>query len=149
MNDPNGLVYVNESGTGYYHLYYQFNPYCSQWDNMHWGHSKSTDLLHWEHFLPAIYRFQKGHIFSGSVVYDPNGTAHNGTYDDNTKKEGPQLVAFFTTSKTYQNTKNYNTYGTQHNLLQLVKILLVMNSKYIIIQHIILENLDVNMEMNI
>ena len=129
MNDPNGLVYVNESGTGYYHLYYQFNPYCSQWDNMHWGHSKSTDLLHWEHFLPAIYRFQKGHIFSGSVVYDPNGTAHNGTYDDNTK--------------------NYNTYGTQHNLLQLVKILLVMNSKYIIIQHIILENLDVNMEMNI
>ena len=68
MNDPNGLVYVKEGDTGYYHLYYQFNPYCSQWDNMHWGHSKSTDLLHWIHYLPAIYRFQKGHIFSGSVV---------------------------------------------------------------------------------
>ena len=115
MNDPNGLVYVKEGDTGYYHLYYQFNPYCSQWDNMHWGHSKSTDLLHWEHFLPAIYRFQKGHIFSGSVVYDENGTAHNGTLEDGTAKSGPQLVAFFTTSKTYQNTKTLRTVGTQHN----------------------------------
>ena len=67
-----------------------------------------------QHFLPAIYRFQKGHIFSGSVVYDENGTAHNGTLEDGTTKTGPQLVAFFTTSKTYQNTKTLRTVGTQH-----------------------------------
>ena len=106
---PNGLVYVNESGTGYYHLYYQFNPYCSQWDNMHWGHSRSKDLLKWEHFPPAIYRFQKGHIFSGSVVYDANGTANNAS------DKVPKLVAYFTASNTYQNNINLRTHGVQHN----------------------------------
>ena len=41
MNDPNGLVYEDMNDIGYYHLFYQYNPYCSQWDNMHWGHSRS------------------------------------------------------------------------------------------------------------
>ena len=108
MNDPNGLVYENMTGTPYYHLFYQFNPYCSQWDNMHWGHSKSTDLLHWIHLPPAIYRFQKGHIFSGSVVYDKNATAY---LANNTAR----LVAFFTTSHNYQIKNGYNVYGFQHN----------------------------------
>ena len=91
MNDPNGLVYEN----GNYHLFYQYNPYCSQWDNMHWGHSKSPDLLYWDQRPPAIYRFQKGHIFSGSVVYDKNGTAPEAGGQ-------PRLVAFFTTQSKYQ-----------------------------------------------
>ena len=46
MNDPNGLVYENMTSDGpYYHLFYQFNPYSSKWDNMHWGHSKTKDFL--------------------------------------------------------------------------------------------------------
>ena len=110
MNDPNGLVYENMTGTGYYHLFYQFNPYCSQWDNMHWGHSKSKDLLNWIHLPPAIYRFQKGHIFSGSVVFDKYGTANNATGNI------PRLVAFFTTFKKYQETDNDNAvHDIQHN----------------------------------
>ena len=33
MNDPNGMFYKD----GVWHLYYQYNPYGSQWENMHWG----------------------------------------------------------------------------------------------------------------
>ena len=44
MNDPNGMLYKD----GVYHLYYQHNPYGSQWQNMTWGHSTSRDLVNWK-----------------------------------------------------------------------------------------------------
>ncbi len=85
MNDANGLVYKD----GEYHLYFQYNPYGSKWGNMHWGHSVSKDLVHWEHLNPAIARDTLGHIFSGSTVIDKNNSAGYGK---------DAMIAFYTSA---------------------------------------------------
>ena len=71
MNDPNGMFYKD----GVWHLYFQHNPYGSQWENMTWGHSTSTDLLHWTFQGDPIEADVWGTIFSGSAVVDHNNTA--------------------------------------------------------------------------
>lgn len=71
MNDPNGMFYKD----GRWHLYYQYNPYGSKWQNMTWGHSSSSDLVHWNHEPVAITPDGLGTIFSGSCVVDHDGTA--------------------------------------------------------------------------
>lgn len=85
MNDANGLVYKD----GEYHLYFQYNPYGSKWGNMHWGHSVSKDLIHWEHLKPAIARDTLGHIFSGSSIIDHNNSAGYGK---------DAMIAFYTSA---------------------------------------------------
>lgn len=73
MNDPNGMYYDAE--TGLYHLYYQYNPYCSLWQNLSWGHATSKDLLHWEEQPVAMEPHPLGMIFSGSAVVDEKNVA--------------------------------------------------------------------------
>ena len=71
MNDPNGMFYMpshTNDKDGVWHLYYQYNPYGSQWENMHWGHSTSKDLVHWEAQPIALAPDWLGSIFSGSCV---------------------------------------------------------------------------------
>lgn len=70
MNDPNGMFYKD----GVWHLYYQYNPYGSKWQNMTWGHSSSKDLVHWDHRPLAIEANGLGAVFSGSSVVDRDNT---------------------------------------------------------------------------
>ena len=71
MNDPNGMFYKD----GKWHLYYQYNPYGSKWQNMTWGHSTSTDLINWEHLPLAIKPNGLGSVFSGSCAIDTENSA--------------------------------------------------------------------------
>ena len=71
MNDPNGMFYKD----GVWHLYYQYNPYGSKWQNMTWAHSTSTDLVNWEHQPLAIEPNGLGSVFSGSCIVDKANTA--------------------------------------------------------------------------
>ena len=86
MNDPNGMFYKD----GVYHLYFQYNPYGSMWGNMTWGHSTSTDLVHWTDEGTPIVADAWGTIFSGSCVVDKDNTAGFGK---------GAVIAFYTSAK--------------------------------------------------
>jgi beta-fructofuranosidase len=72
MNDPNGPIYHN----GYYHMFYQHNPYGDGWGNMHWGHARSRDLMKWEHLPIALWPSKEAgedHVFSGCATIRKDG----------------------------------------------------------------------------
>ena len=71
MNDPNGMFYKD----GVWNLYFQHNPYGSQWENMTWGHSTSTDLVHWKFQGDPVQPDAWGTVFSGSAVVDKENTS--------------------------------------------------------------------------
>jgi fructan beta-fructosidase len=62
-------VYQN----GVYHLYFQYNPFDTEWDNMSWGHGVSEDLLHWEQKDTTLLPDEDGMIFSGCGVVNEFG----------------------------------------------------------------------------
>lgn len=91
-NDPNGLVYYK----GEYHMFYQYNPKGNEWGFMHWGHTISSDLVHWEHLPIALYPDESSEdkvnctAFSGSAIVDTNNLLGNQVGEEKT------LVAFYT-----------------------------------------------------
>ncbi len=72
MNDPNGVIWHE----GWCHLFYQHNPGDDVWGDMHWGHARSRDLVHWEHLPVALHpQHDKGelHCYSGCCVLNADG----------------------------------------------------------------------------
>ncbi|WP_051201057.1 glycoside hydrolase family 32 protein [Butyrivibrio sp. XPD2002] len=69
LNDPNGLVYHD----GIFELYYQSNPNGVEWDDMTWGHARSTDLIHWEELEPVLYPDENGMMYSGCGLRNDRG----------------------------------------------------------------------------
>ena len=72
LNDPNGFSFYKEE----YHLFYQYNPYSTRWDAMHWGHWTSKDLLHWDYqeaSLAPDEDYETG-VFSGTAIADKDGS---------------------------------------------------------------------------
>ncbi len=90
MNDPNGAIFWN----GKYHLFYQYNPNGAFWGTLHWGHTASSDLLHWEDFPIALTPSKDGPdkngCWSGCVV--DNGGIATALYT----APGPQTVCLAT-----------------------------------------------------
>lgn len=61
---------------GYYHFFYQYNPFGAIWGNVIvWGHAVSKDLIHWLHLPLAMINDQwydtRG-VWTGSATILPN-----------------------------------------------------------------------------
>ena len=72
MNDPNGPLFHK----GWYHMFYQHNPYGDNWGHMHWGHFRSRDLVTWEHQPIALWPSEETgeeHVFSGCAAINGQG----------------------------------------------------------------------------
>jgi beta-fructofuranosidase len=73
MNDVNGpLMHKGE-----YHIFYQHMPHDSKFgEGLQWGHTKSGDLIHWEHLPAAIWpdmdRGETG-CWSGTACFNQRG----------------------------------------------------------------------------
>ena len=63
INDPNGFIYYK----GKYHLFFQHFPYAPEWGTMHWGHTVSEDLVHWEYQGIALFPTSSIPIFPISL----------------------------------------------------------------------------------
>ena len=102
MNDPNGMFYKD----GLWHLYYQWNPYGSKWQNLSWGHSSSPDLVHWTDEGLALAPDGLGMIFSGSSTVDTANTAGFG--------EGAVVALYTSADATQQQSLAFSTDNGKH-----------------------------------
>ena len=104
-------------------MFYQMNPAFQGWDNMHWGHAVSKDLVHWT-YLPVVLAPQPelddypeflGGAFSGSALVEED-----------------QVSLFFTRhfSPTHERTKiEYQSRVTSKDLLHFSPEEIVLRTK--------------------
>jgi beta-fructofuranosidase len=73
MNDPNGLC---RTADGLVHVFYQHHPHGLRWNNMHWGHAVTRDLVRFTHLPVFLYpqppilaeAGRRGGAYSGSAI---------------------------------------------------------------------------------
>ncbi|MDO6602855.1 glycoside hydrolase family 32 protein [Arenibacter palladensis] len=66
IHDPNGLCYWN----GQYHLFYQYFDTDPETDGIRWGHTYSSDLVHWKDLPVAIKPTVEKSSFSGQTLVE-------------------------------------------------------------------------------
>ena len=99
INDPNGLIYID----GKYHMFYQHNPCENKWNNMHWGHAVSSDMLHWEETDIALFPDETGAMFSGSAIVDEKNLL--GIQESDT----PTVLLYYTATSPFSQYAAYST----------------------------------------
>ncbi len=70
--DPDGPFYYK----GYYHMFYQYNPDAFGYGYKHWGHSRSKDMVYWEHLPIALWpsrEIGEKHCYSGNTIINDDG----------------------------------------------------------------------------
>lgn len=82
INDPNGLVFHN----GHYHVFFQYNPNGTDHLDIHWGHFRSPNLVHWEP-LPI------------ALAPTPGGDDADGCFSGNAISDGGRIVAFYSANR--------------------------------------------------
>ena len=95
MNDINGSYYQD----GLYHIFYQANPTTAASScgfDMHWAHSVSKDLVHWEEWPIALYPDASGQCWSGTALLI---SEHLPGVNDNAPLPTPAL--FFTATANF------------------------------------------------
>lgn len=78
VNDPNGLVFHD----GFYHVFFQHNPYGAEHRGVHWGHFRSRDLVRWE-LLPV------------ALTPTPGGDDADGCWSGNAISDNGRILAFY------------------------------------------------------
>lgn len=91
LNDPNGLCYFQ----GYYHIFYQYNPYATDHSTKYWGHVRTKDFVTYEQLPVALKSddwFDKNGVYSGGAI------VHEETlylfYTGNTKDEAGRRTSY-------------------------------------------------------
>lgn len=106
-NDPNALCYYH----GYYHVFYQTNPFGLLWGDMFWGHARSKDLIHFEYLPICLFPEQDGTEFGPNTGWMWSGCAITYTQGmindiDNLnwfpQGSGNGIIAIFTRDGGYQ-----------------------------------------------
>lgn len=98
LNDPNGLCCYG----GAYHAFFQYGPFDVNGGVKHWGHAKSSDLLHWES-LPTM-------------LYPDSDFDCHGVYSGSALVEDQTMYLYYTGNVKYPGKYDYINAGRGHNL---------------------------------
>ncbi len=129
INDPNGLIYSD----GVYHLFHQWNPYGTEWGNMHWGHAVSRDMIVWESRPVAMEPDEFGTVYSGCAIRDTEDAAGYGK---------DALLFFYTAAGGYNSLSRENGNKFTQRLAVSLDKGATLQKKSCIIPHIVHENRD-------